>query len=397
MGYRYLLSLSSVLVGISCGTLAAEPVKIGVLTDMSSVYADGAGQGSVEAARLAIEDAGDVLGAPAQLVSADHQNKPDIGTLIARRWYEKEQVDMITDVPGSPVGFAVQAMALQYKRPALLVSATSSDITGPRCNAYTASWGVDSFTLSKIMGTYVTKSGLKKWYFIALDAAVGRTFVSEAGRFIAENGGQLLGHAFVPVNTPDFSSFLLQAQASGADVIGLGNAGADTINTIRQGVEFGLVQNGQKFAAFIVLEGALQSLGLKTAQGLLVVAPFYWNLNDQTRAFSSRFEKVMKRPPTWGQALVYSAVAHYLKSVKAAGTKDSDTVMAKMRKLPVDDFATKGGRLRIDGRLVRDEYLFEVKKPSESTSDWDMYKLVKTISGDDATRPLQDGGCPLVK
>lgn len=375
---------------------SANPVKIGVLTDMSSVYADGAGKGSVEAAKMAIEDAGDVLGAPAELVSADHQNKPDVATGIARQWYDRDGVDMITDLPGSPVGFAVQTMSMQYKKPVLLVASTSSDLTGPKCTPYSAMWGVDTYTLSNILGTYLTKGGLDTWYFIGLDAAVGRTFVSEGSEFITAAGGKVLGAAYAPINTADFSSFLLQAQSSKAKVIGLANAGADTVLAIQQGAEFGLMKAGQKFAAFVVLEGALKSLGLQTAQGLLVAAPFYWNVNDEARAWSAKFAKRMGRPPTWNQALVYSAVNHYLKAVKAAGTRDPDTVMAKMRELPVEDPMTNKGKLRIDGRLVRDNYLFQVKAPSESSSDWDLYKLVRTIPGDEVTRPLSKGGCPLV-
>jgi branched-chain amino acid transport system substrate-binding protein len=376
---------------------AGSPIKIGVLTDMSSVYADGAGKGSVEAARMAIEDAGDVLGTPAELVSADHQNKPDIATGIARQWYDRDGVDMITDLPGSPVGFAVQTMSLQYRKPVLLVASTSSDITGSKCTPYSAMWGVDTYTLSNMLGTYLTKSGLDTWYFIALDAAVGRTFVSEGSEFISAAGGKVLGATYAPINTPDFSSFLLQAQSSKAKVIGLANAGADTVLAIQQGAEFGLMKAGQKFAAFVVLEGALKSLGLQTAQGLLVAAPFYWNLNDETRAWSAKFAKRMGRPPTWNQALVYSAVNHYLKAVKLAGTRDPDTVMAKMRELPIEDPMTNKGKLRIDGRVVRDNYLFQVKAPSESSSDWDLYNLVSAIPGGEVTRPLSKGGCPLVR
>jgi len=376
---------------------AGSPVKIGVLTDMSSVYADGADKGSVEAARMAIEDAGDVLGAPAELISADHQNKPDIATAGARQWYDREGVDMITDVPGSPVGFAVQTMSLQYKKPVLLVASTSSDITGPKCTPYTAMWDVDTYTLSDILGTYLTKGGLDTWYFIALAAAVGRTFVSEGSEFISAAGGKVLGATYAPINSPDFSSFLLQAQSSKAKVIGLANAGADTVLAIQQAAEFGLMKAGQKFAAFIVLEGALKSLGLQTAHGLLVAAPFYWNLNDEARAWSAKFAKRMGRPPTWNQALVYSAVNHYLKAVKAAGTRDPDTVMAKMRELPIEDPMTNNGKLRIDGRVVQDNYLFEVKTPSVSSSDWDLYKLVRVIPGGEVTRPLSKGGCPLVR
>jgi branched-chain amino acid transport system substrate-binding protein len=391
------LAVIVLVLAAGCSSQAEEgPIKVGVLTDMSSVYADGAGKGSVEAARMAIEDAGDVLGRPAELVFADHQNKPDIGTAIARQWYDRDSVDMITDVPGSPVGFAVQMMSMQYKKLALLVASTSSEITGTKCTPYSAMWGVDTYTLSNILGSYLTRSGLDTWYFIALDGAVGRTFVSEGTQFITANGGKVLDAAYAPLNSADFSSLLLRAQRSKAKVIGLANAGADTIRAIRQGVEYGLVRGGQKFAAFIVLEGALRSLGLETAQGLIVTAPFFWNLNDQTRAWSAKFEKRMGRPPTWKQALVYSAVNHYLKAIKAAGTRDPDTVMAKMRELPIVDPATQNGKLRIDGRVVRDDYLFEVKKPSEAKSDWDLYKLVRVISGVEATRPLDKGGCPLV-
>jgi branched-chain amino acid transport system substrate-binding protein len=386
-------------VAFSTGCCMAQnaPIKIGVLTDMSSAYADGSGQGSVEAARLAIEDAGKILNHPVELVAADHQNKPDLASSIARQWYERDGVDMITDVPGSSVGFAVQTMSAQFKKPVLFIGATSSDLTGVKCTPYSAMWGMDTYTLSKILGTYITRHGLDSWYFIALDLAVGRTFVSDASKFIVADGGKVLGASYVPINTPDFSSFLLQAQASKAKVIALANAGADPITAIKQGGEFGIPEGGQTFAAFLILEPYLKSLGLKAAHGLLVPSPFFWNLNDDTRAFSRRFEARMGRPPSWNQALVYSTVTHYLAAVKAAGTRDPDAVMAKMRELPVNDLIIKNGHLRIDGRLVADGYLFEAKKPSEAANDWDLYKIVQKIPGEEATRPLAEGGCPLVK
>jgi len=375
---------------------SSGPVKIGVLNDMSSLYADIGGKGSVIAAQMAADDAGKVLGQKVQIVSADHQNKPDVGSAIARKWYDEEGVDVITDVPTSSVALAVNEVAREKHKIALIVGAATSDLTGPKCSPYTAHWVYDTYALAHVTGSAVVKSGGKTWYFITADYAFGHALERDTAAVVEAAGGKVVGNVNVPLNTPDFSSYLLQAQASKANIIGLANAGGDTINSIKQGAEFGIVQGGQKFAALLVFISDVHSLGLKTAQGLQLASPFYWDLNDQTRAFSKRFAAKAGHPPTFDQAGVYSAVAHYLKAVKAIGTKDPDKVMAEMRKLPINDFMTKNGKLRADGRVIRPMYLFEVKKPSESKGPWDYYKLIETVPGDQAFRPIDKGGCPLV-
>jgi|SRR6185437_10420025 len=375
---------------------SSGPVKIGVLNDMSSLYADIGGKGSVIAAQMAADDAGKVLGQKVQVVSADHQNKPDVGSAIARKWYDEEGVDVITDVPTSSVALAVNEVAREKHKIALIVGAATSDLTGPKCSPYTAHWVYDTYALAHVTGSAVVKSGGKTWYFITADYAFGHALERDTAAVVEAAGGKVVGNVNVPLNTPDFSSYLLQAQASKANIIGLANAGGDTINSIKQGAEFGIVQGGQKFAALLVFISDVHSLGLKTAQGLQLASPFYWDLNDQTRAFSKRFAAKAGHPPTFDQAGVYSAVAHYLKAVKAIGTKDPDKVMAEMRKLPINDFMTKNGKLRADGRVIRPMYLFEVKKPSESKGPWDYYKLIETVPGDQAFRPIDKGGCPLV-
>lgn len=378
------------------GGAAAQGVKIGVLNDMSSVYSDAGGKGAVESAKMAAEDAGPVLGAAVEIVSADHQNKPDIGGAIARQWYEKDGVDMITDVPNSAVGFAVSGIATQAKKITLLTGSLSADLTGEKCSPYAAAWVLDTYSQSKVLGSAIVKQGGDSWFFLGADYGFGRALTRDATAVVEANGGKVLGAVYAPLNTPDFSSFLLQAQQSKAKIIGLGNAAGDTANSIKQGDEFGIRAGGQKFAAFVIFILDVKALGLKAAQGLQLSSPFYWDMNEETRAFSKRFEARVGRPPTWDQAGVYSAVAHYLKAVKAVGGKDSDKVMAKMRETPINDFMSKNATLRADGRVVRDMHLFEVKTPEESKGPWDLYKLVATVPGKDAFRPLDQGKCPLV-
>jgi branched-chain amino acid transport system substrate-binding protein len=387
-------------VALSAGGAAAQsggPVKIGVLNDMSSVYADIGGKGSVAAAEMAVEDAGPVLGQKVEIISADHQNKPDVGANIARQWYDQDGVDLITDVPTSSVALAVTEVSREKKKLVLFTGPASSDLTGPKCNAYAASWVYDTYSLAHVTGSAVVKSGGDSWFFITADYAFGHALERDTADVVKAAGGKVVGDVNVPLNTPDFSSFLLQAQSSKAKIIGLANAGGDTINSIKQGAEFGIVEGGQKFAALLVFISDVHSLGLKTAQGLQLTSPFYWDMNDETRAWSKRFEAKTGKKPTFDQAGVYSALHHYLAAVKAVGSKDPDKVMAKMRETPINDFMTKNGKLRIDGRVIRDMYLFEVKKPSESKGPWDYYKLQQTVKGDEAYRPLDKGGCPLVK
>jgi branched-chain amino acid transport system substrate-binding protein len=394
------LMAAAAIVALGAGGATAQSggsVKIGVLNDMSSLYADIGGKGSVAAAEMAAEDAGPVLGQKVQVISADHQNKPDIGANIARQWYDTEGVDVITDVPTSSVALAVNEVSREKKKLALWSGPATSDLTGPKCNAYAASWVYDTYALAHVTGGAVVKSGGDTWFFVTADYAFGHALERDTADVVKAAGGTVLGDVNVPLNTPDFSSFLLQAQASKAKIIGLANAGGDTINSIKQGAEFGVVEGGQKFAGLLIFLTDIHSLGLKTAQGLQLSGPFYHDMNDETRAFSKRFEQRTGRPPTFTQAGVYSAMHHYLNAVKALGTKDPDKVMAKMRETPINDFMTKNGKLREDGRVIRDFYLFEVKKPSESKGEWDLFKLIQTVPGDQAFRPLDKGDCPLVK
>jgi branched-chain amino acid transport system substrate-binding protein len=376
---------------------ATAQVRIGVLNDMSSLYSDIGGKGSVESAKMAAEDAGAVLGQPVDVVFADHQNKPDVGSSIARQWYDTGGVDVITDVPTSSVGLAVNEVSREKQKLALFVGPATSDLTGPKCSPYAASWVYDTYALAHVTGGAVVKSGGDSWFFLTADYAFGHALARDTGEVVTANGGKVLGEVRVPLNSPDFSSFLLQAQSSKANIIGLANAGGDTINSIKQGAEFGIVEGGQKFAALLFFITDAHSLGLKTAQGLQLTAPFYWDMNDETRAFSKRFAERVGHPPTFTQAGVYSAMHAYLEAIKTIGSKEPLKVMEQLRAKPINDFMTKNGRLRIDGRLVRDMYLFEVKKPEESKGPWDYYKLIQTVPGDQAYRPLDAGGCPLVK
>ena len=392
------VSLLTFAVGIG-GAVAQDaqaPVKIGVLTDMNSLYADIVGEGAVTAARLAVEDAGPVLGKPVELIIGDHQNKADVGSTIVRGWYDSG-VDMVTEGGSSAVALAVEEVSRQKQRLVLFSGPASSDITGPKCSPYAAHWTYDTYALAHVTGSAIVKSGGATWFFIGADYAFGHALERDTATVVEQNGGKVLGAVYAPLNTADFSSFLLQAQSSKAKIIGLANAGGDTINSIKQGAEFGIIEGGQKFAALLMFISDVHSLGLKTAQGLQFTSAFYWDLNDETRAFSKRYFERMHRMPTMVQAGVYSATHHYLEAVKATQSKDPLAVMEKMRAMPINDFMTKNGTLRIDGRVVRDMYLFEVKKPQDSRGDWDYLKLIETVRGDQAFRPLDAGGCPLVK
>lgn len=375
---------------------AEKPVKIGVMNDMSSVYAVAGGMETVEAVRMAIEDAGPVLGQPAELIFADHQNKPDNGSNIARRWFDVESVDAVVDVPNSAVAFAVQNLAKAKRKTMLFVGALSSDLTGPKCDNYSTQWAVDTYSLAHVIGSAVLQRGGKNWFFLGADYVFGRALVADTTKVIEANGGKVSGAVYAPLNTSDFSSFLLQAQPSKPDVIALANSSDDTVNSIKQAVEFGLTASGAQFAAYVLFLEHVQSIGLSSAKGLLLASPFYWNLDDKTRAWSKRFEARIGHPPDWDPAMSYSATLHYLKAVNAAGTRDADQVAAKLRELPVNDFATENGVVRADGRVMRNMYLLQVKKPDESKSKWDIYNVLATIPGDKAFRPLEAGNCPLV-
>jgi branched-chain amino acid transport system substrate-binding protein len=374
-----------------------DVVKIGVLTDMSSLYADNAGPGSVAAAQMAIDDfGGRVLGKKIELVSADNQNKPEVGANITREWIDRQGVDAIVDVPNSAVAFAVQELTRSKNRVFLATGTASSRLTGDACSPTTVHWTYDTYALANGTGQAVGQNGGDSWFFIAADFAVGAALMADTERVIKANGGRVLGSVRHPINSADFSSYILQAQASKAKIIGLATAGGDMINIVKQSAEYKVGQGGQRLAGLLVFIADIHSLGLETAQGLLLTSAFYWDLNDQTRAWSKRFATRYPKVPTMIHAGTYGAITHYLKAIAAAGTDDAKAVVAKMKEMPVDDFMTKHGVIRADGRLVRDMYLFQVKAPSESRGGFDYYKLVATIPGEKAFRPLGEGGCKLV-
>jgi len=377
---------------------ATTPLKIGVLSDFSSVYSDIGGMGNVEATKMAIEDfGGSIFGKPIELVTADVLNKADVAAAIARKWYENEGVDMIIDLPTSATALAVMELSRQYEKIMIVTDAASSDITGKSCSPFTAHWTYDTYSNAHTVGSAIVKNGGDSWFFITADYVFGHSIERDTSEVVKAAGGQVLGSVKHPLNTADFSSFLLQAQASKAKIIGLANGGGDTINAIKQAGEFGIVAGGQNLAAIVMFISDVHSLGLKQAQGLIITEAYYWDLNDTTRAFGRRFFDRVKRMPTMNQAATYSATLHYLKAAQAAGTKDTRPVLAKMRETPVKDAFTDHGVLREDGRMVHSMFLFQVKTPAESKGPWDYYKLLAEVPGDQAFRPLKDGGCPLVK
>ena len=378
--------------------MSGDVVKIGVLNDMSGLYADISGPGSVEAARMAIADfGGSVNGKKIELISADHQNKPDVGSAIANQWFGNDGVDAIVDVPTSSVALAVQEVARNKSKVFLISGAAASDLTGKACSATSVHWTYDTVALANGTGSAVVKAGGDTWFFITADYAFGHALERDTAKVVEDNGGKVLGKVRVPLNSPDFSSFLLQAQSSKAKIIGLANAGGDTINSIKQAGEFGIVEGGQKLAGLLVFISDIHSLGLQTAHGLQLTEAFYWDQNDATRAWSKRFFDKMKREPSMVQAGVYGAVTHYLNAIKATGSDDGPTVVKQMKATPVNDFMTKNGKIREDGRLVRDTYLFEVKAPSESKGAWDYYKQIAVIPGEEAFKLPGPNECPLVK
>jgi branched-chain amino acid transport system substrate-binding protein len=377
---------------------ATTPLKIGVLSDFSSVYSDIGGLGNVEATKMAIEDfGGSMFGRPIELLTADVLNKADVAASIARKWWENENVDMIIDLPTSATALAVMELSKQFEKIMIVTDAASSDITGKSCSPFTAHWTYDTYANAHTVGSAIVKNGGDTWFFITADYLFGHSVERDTSDVVRAAGGKVLGSVKHPLNTPDFSSFLLQAQASKAKIIGLANGGGDTINAIKQAGEFGIVAGGQNLAAIVMFISDVHSLGLKLAQGLIVTEAYYWDLNDKTRAFGNRFLERIKRMPTMNQAATYSATLHYLKAVQAAGTKDTKTVMAKMREMPVRDAFTDNGVLREDGRMVHSMFLFEVKKPEESRGPWDYYKVLAEVPGDQAFRPMKEGNCPLVK
>lgn len=399
------LSSSSLIVCLLLSSAAIADdkiVKIGNLGDQSSLYADTGGPGSSVAAQLAIEDSGlTKKGWTIDLIAADHQNKPDVGANLARQWFDVDKVDAIIDVQNSGVALAVSGVAKEKNGMLLDSGAASSDLTGKACNANTIHWAYDTYALANGTGKAIVKEGGDTWFFVTADYAFGHALQRDTTAVIEANGGKVLGSANVPLNAPDFSSFLLQAQASKAKVIGLANAGGDTTNSIKQASEFGIVAGGQKLAALLLFISDVNAMGLDVAQGLTFTSAFYWDANDGARAFAKRFSERMKTHamPTMVQAGDYSSTLHYLKALEALGGNPHDgaKVVAQMKKMPTDDPLFGKGYVREDGRKIHPVYLFEVKKPSESKYPWDYYKLIATIPAEEAFRPLAQSECPLVK
>jgi len=374
-------------------------VKIGVLTDMSSLYADLTGQGSVIAARMAVEDSGVLKrGLKVEVLSADHQNKPDVGSGIARQWYDVDKVDAIVDTPNSGVALAVNQITRDKGKAFVVSGAASSDLTGKACSPNTVHWTYDTWMLANGTGNAIVKTGGDSWFFLTADYAFGHALERDTEAVVLKSGGKVLGKVRAPLNTQDFSSFLLQAQSSKAKIIGLANAGGDTTNSIKQAAEFGIVKGGQNLAGLLVFLTDIHALGLNTAQGLIFTETFYWDRDDAGRAFAKRFAAANRGiHPTMIHAGVYAGVLHYLKAVEALKGDDGTKVIAKMKELPTDDPLFGKGTIRVDGRKIHPAFLVEVKKPAESKGPWDYYKIRATIPADQAFRPLADGGCPLVK
>jgi len=399
MNARIALLLAIALPLSASAEITGKAIKIGVLNDQSGPYADLAGAGSVAAAKMAAEDSGGKIGdATIEVIFADHQNKPDVGSNIARQWYDVDGVDVIVDVPTSSVALAVSQITREKNKVFLGSSPGTSDLTGKACSPNTIHWTYDTYALAHTTGSAVVQTGGDTWFFLTADYAFGQALERDTSAVVISSGGKVLGSVKHPLNTTDFSSFLLQAQSSKAKVIGLANAGGDTINSIKAAAEFGIVRGGQKMAGLLVFLSDIHSLGLPTAQGLFVSESFYWDRDEKTRAFSKRYAQRMNgRMPTMAQAGVYSAVLHYLKAVKALKSdSDGRAVVEQMKKTPTDDPAFGKGSIRQDGRKLHPMYLYEVKKPAESKGPWDYYKLVKEVSPELAFRPLDKGDCPLV-
>lgn len=388
-----------VAVAMTGAAQAQTSVKLGILNDRSGVYSDLTGEGSVIAARMAVEDfKAAEKGIKVDIVAADHQNKPDIGASIARQWYDQDGVDVILDVPTSSVALAVNGIAREKNKILINSGGGTSDLTGAQCSPNTVHWTYDTWALANGTGGAMVKRGGDTWFFLTADYAFGHALERDTSALVTKAGGKVVGTVRHPFPGQDFSSFLLQAQSSKAKVIGLANAGGDFVNTMKQAAEFGIVQGGQSLAGLLVFITDVHSLGLQVAQGLVMTEAFYWDQNDQTRAWSKRFaEKNGGKMPTMVHAGVYAGALHYLKAVEALKDKDTAKVMAKMKEMPTDDPLFGKGKIRPDGRKIHDMFLFEVKKPSESKGDWDLYKLLATIPAEQAFRPMSEGGCPLVK
>lgn len=398
---KLMASVAALLASTSVA-LAASPsdgkVKIGILNDQSGVYADFGGKGSVEAAKMAIEDfGGKVLGAPIEIVDADHQNKPDIASNIARQWFDTDQVDAIMELTTSSVALAVQAIAKEKKKIDIVTGAATTELTGKQCSPYGFHWAYDTHALAVGTGGALVKQGGNKWFFLTADYAFGYSLEQQTTDFVKANGGEVVGSVRHPLSNADYSSFLLQAQSSGANVIGLANAGADTQNAIKQAAEFGITQGGQRLAALLFTLAEVHGLGLQAAQGLTLTEGFYWDRDDKSREFGERYMKRTGKMPNMIQAGTYSAVLQYLKAVEKAGTDETEAVAKQLHEMPVNDVFTTDGKVGPNGRLFNDMYLMEVKKPEESKKDWDFYKVLATIPGKEAYLDPAKSGCNLVK
>jgi branched-chain amino acid transport system substrate-binding protein len=373
-------------------------VKIGVLTDMSGVTSDVTGRGSLVAAQMAVEEFGSsVLGKPVQVIFADHQHKVELGATLARGWFDTEGVDVIVDIPNSAIALAVQGLAKERKRLALFSGAGTTALTNEQCSPYGFHWTYDTYGVSRGTASAVVKAGGDSWFILASDYTFGHQLQKDATEVVQANGGKVVGAVRHPLNASDFSSFILQAQSSGAKVVGIANAGGDTVNAMKVAREFGLVQGGQNLAALLMFINDVHSLGLETTQGTYLTTASYWDMNDATRAWSQRFKEKVGAMPSMLQAGVYGSVLHYLKAVKAAGTDDADKVAAAMRTMPIEDVFTKKAQIREDGRVMRDMYLAKVKAPSQTKYAWDYFEIVREIPADDSAWPLSESKCPLVK
>ena len=396
------LSLTAVLLAASITSAFAQisnnVVKIGVLTDLSGLYSDLSGQGSIVAAKMAIADfGGTVLGKPIELISADSQNKADVAALKAREWIDEQNVDVLMDLVPTNVALAVLDVAQKKNKIAIVVGSASSTITNEKCTSTGIHWMYDTYSSSVGTGKALVKRGADSWFFLTADYAFGKSLEKDVSEVVIAGGGKVLGSVRHPLNSRDFSSFLLQAQSSKAKVVGLANAGGDTVNSVKQATEFGIAAKGQIVAPLLMFISDVHAMGLNIAQGMYLTEGFYWDYNNDSRAWSKRFFAIQKRMPTMAQAGMYSAVMHYLKSVKASGTDETTAVLKKMHELPIADVVIPKGTLREDGRVVHDMLLLQVKKPAESKTPWDYYNVVGVVPGNEAFRPLSQSSCPLVK
>jgi branched-chain amino acid transport system substrate-binding protein len=392
------IAMMSGSAGAQTAAVSDDVVKIGVLTDMSGQFADESGEGAVTAIKMAVEDfGGKVLGKPIEVLVADHQNKPDTASALARKWFDVDHVDMIGNLINSSIALTVSGLAKEKNRIAIINGSGSSRLTGDACTPNSVHYAYDTYALARGTGSALAKEGKRSWYFLTADYAFGHALEADTAAVVKAMGGEVVGSTRYPPNSFDQSSFLLQAQSSKAQVVALAGSGDVLVTSIKSAQEFGIQKSGQTLAGLLVWITDVKTLGLETAQGLVLTNAFYWDRDDETRAWSRRFFERMKRMPHMGDAGDYSSTMHYLKAVEAAGTDEAQAVMRKMREMPINDFFAKNGRIREDGRMVHDMYVYEVKKPSESKGDWDFYKLREVIPGDQAFRPLKDSACPLVK